>query len=186
MKIILASGSQRRKELMTLMGLDFQIIPSGADEHTDKTDSPHEFVCELARRKAEFVARTHGDACVIGADTIVVLDGVIIGKPKDETDAYRILRALSGREHTVYTGLTVICGDDVQVEYDATKVTFSELTDEDIYTYIASGDPMDKAGSYGIQGKFCVHIERIEGSYFNVIGLPVHVLHRMLKSVDAI
>ena len=184
MEIILASCSQRRRELMTLMGLDFAIIPSGADEHIDKYNDPAEFVKELAYRKAAFVAQEHKDACVIGADTIVVLDGEIIGKPRDEADARTILRRLSGKKHTVYTGLAVMRGEKLLLDYDTTDVTFTPLTDEEIANYVATGDPLDKAGAYGIQGIFCVHIERIEGSYFTVIGLPVHKLYRMLNELS--
>ena len=183
MEIILASGSQRRRELMSLMGLDFAVIPSGADENIDKATEPSLYVRELARRKAEYVALSHKNACVVGADTVVVLNGEIIGKPKNTDDAYAILRKLSGKKHTVYTGIAVIYAGKEYVEYDATDVTFAELSDEDIYDYIATGDPMDKAGAYGIQGQFCVFIERIEGSYFNVIGLPVHKLHKILKTL---
>ena len=182
-QLILASGSPRRAELMRLMQLDFTVIKSGADENISAALSPAELVKELSYRKAEFVAKEYRDAYVVGSDTIVVLDDMILGKPKDRDDAYRMLRMLSGRTHTVYTGAAVLCGDKKLVSYDSTEVTFAELSDREIYDYIDTGDPMDKAGSYGLQGIFCVHINRMCGSFFTVMGLPVHLLYNMLKSI---
>ena len=184
MDIILASNSKRRYDLMKLMGLDFTVIPSNADENVPCGISPADMVMELAKRKALSVHNTHPNTCVVGSDTIVVHEGKIIGKPKSTADAHKTLRMLSGKTHTVYTGIAVVCDDKMTVDYDSTEVTFCELSDKDIDDYIASGDPMDKAGSYGIQGPFCVNIEHINGSYFTVIGLPVHKLHRMLADVN--
>ena len=178
-QIILASASARRRDLMKLMGLEFTVIPSGADERMEPCP-PERYVTALAERKALYVAKSNPNSIVIGADTVVVLDGDIIGKPKDRDDAYRILRSLSGRTHTVYSGISVVYGDCIQTECDMTKVTFAHISDEEIWGYIDSGDPMDKAGAYGVQGPFCVNITRIEGSFFTVVGLPVHMLYRML------
>lgn len=186
MELILASGSPRRAELMRLMQLDFTVIKSGADEEISGDLEPGEYVKELSCRKAEFVACDRSDACVIGSDTIVVYDGKVLGKPKDTDDACDMLRMLSGKTHRVYTGIACIYGDKRIVDYDATEVTFSELTDDEIRRYVESGDPLDKAGAYGIQGQFCKHIEGIRGSYFTVIGLPVHKLYKMLKEIENI
>ena len=180
-QIILASGSARRRELMDLMGLEFEVEVSEADEHTDNALSPDELVRVLSCRKAKAVFEKHKDACVIGSDTVVVYDNLVLGKPRDEADARRMLKMLSGKTHTVYTGIAVIREGLELTACDATSVTFTELTDREIDDYIKSGDPVDKAGAYGIQGKFCVHIERIEGSFFSVMGLPVHKLYSMLK-----
>lgn len=189
MDIILASNSQRRYDLLKQMGIDFVVIPSKADESVQSGISPQDMVCELSYRKAKYVfdrLSNKSDACVIGSDTIVVHNGKIIGKPHSKQNAFNILKELSDDTHTVYTGLTVITADKTMVDFDSTEVTFAKLSDEDITDYIDSGDPMDKAGAYGLQGQFCVNIEKINGSYFTVIGLPVHKLHRMLKAVEAI
>ncbi len=178
--IILASASARRRELMTLMGLDFQVIPSQADENIELC-APEVYVKILAEKKARDVALKYPETCVVGADTIVVLDGDIIGKPVDKEDAFNILSRLSGQTHTVYTGIAVIHGDRCIKECDATKVTFADIPEVELRRYIDSRDPLDKAGAYGVQGPFCVNITRIEGSFFTVVGLPVHLLHNMLK-----
>ena len=181
-QIILASASARRSELMRLMGLDFSVVPSDVDEHIAPCQ-PDEYVIRLAEKKACDVALKYPEACVVGADTVVVLDGDIIGKPVDEADAFKILRRLSGRTHTVYTGVAVVYRDKTRTGCNATQVTFAELDDGEIQRYIDTGDPMDKAGAYGVQGPFCVNIIRIEGSFFTVVGLPVHLLSTMLKSI---
>lgn len=186
MDIILASGSQRRFELMQRMGLSFTVIPSGADESMPSATAPDEFVRELSARKALYVYASHKESCVVGSDTIVVYNGKIIGKPKDPEDAKHILRTLSGKTHTVYTGVAIAYKGKVFTEVDSTDVTFGDLSEADIESYVSSGDPLDKAGAYGIQSSFCVHIERIVGSYFTVIGLPVHKLHRMLEKCKEI
>lgn len=184
MEIILASKSPRRRELMERMGLSFSVVESGADENISKDLPPEEYVKELSYRKAAYVAREHRCACVVGSDTIVVYDGKILGKPKTRDEAFSMLRMLSGKTHTVYTGIAVVCGDKTLVDCDATRVTFSELSDDEINGYIDTGDPMDKAGAYGIQGRFCSYIERVEGSFFTVMGLPVHLLYKMLKEIE--
>ena len=182
MKLILASQSQRRQELFALIGLDFSIVPSDADETIGACD-PAEFVEQLSLRKAQAVKATRENCCVVGSDTIVCLNHEIIGKPQDRQDAYRILKKLSGRTHTVYTGLAVLTDSSTQLCHDAAQVTFEVLTDEEIWSYIDSGEPMDKAGAYGIQGTAAVFVTRIEGCYFTVVGLPLPQLYKMLKNV---
>mgnify|MGYP002544368822 CR=1 FL=1 len=145
MRLILASQSPRRREMLALMGYAYEIVVSDADEHVPPC-APAEFVERLALRKAEAVFASYGDCCVVGADTIVYLDGSIIGKPADASDAFRILRTLSGRTHTVYTGVAVLSGTRRIVFHDAAEVTFAPLSDEEIHAYIATGEPLDKAG----------------------------------------
>ena len=173
MKVILASGSPRRAELLTMLGLPFEIRASAAEGKPEPGESPEVTVMKLAKQKAE---GAEGEL-VLSADTIVYLDGKILGKPRTEEEAFSMLRMLSGRTHRVYTGLCVngIC------EYEVSEVTFASLTDEEIRAYIATGEPMDKAGAYGAQGKGAVFIEKINGDFFNVMGLPVHRLYGMLR-----
>lgn len=180
MELILASCSPRRREMFALIGLDYQVIPSDADENIPPCP-PAEFVEELSLRKAVAVKKDHPGACVVGSDTIVAIDGEIIGKPTDEEDAFRILSRLSGNTHTVYTGLAVLTDDSTEVLHDCTRVTFAKLSEQEIRDYIASGEPMDKAGAYGIQGPAGVFVERVEGCYFTVIGLPLPKLYRALE-----
>ena len=184
MQLILASGSARRRELMKMCGYDFAVIPCSADEETVAAE-PGELVEKLAFMKAQTVFDTlpplqRQEAVVVGSDTVVVLDGTIIGKPKDEEDAFRILKSGSGRVNTVYTGLAVVSSLGGSVCHDSAEVRFAELTDREIENYIATGEPMDKAGAYGIQGRFSMFVEGVSGSYFTVVGLPVHMLYRML------
>ncbi|PWK06261.1 Maf family protein [Tumebacillus permanentifrigoris] len=177
--LILASGSPRRKELLGSLGLTFDILVSEADESFAPGQPPVEIVQELAYRKASAVANTLNAGLVLGADTIVVCDDVILGKPEDEGDAKRILRLLSGRSHTVYTGIALVeAGGEHRVVRDVrgTTVVMKALTDEQIDAYVATGEPMDKAGAYGIQGKASQFITRIDGDYFNVVGLPVSLV----------
>ena len=182
MRLILASQSPRRREMLALMGYAYEIVVSDADEHVPPC-APAEFVERLALRKAEAVFASYGDCCVVGADTIVYLDGSIIGKPADASDAFRILRTLSGRTHTVYTGVAVLSGTRRIVFHDAAEVTFAPLSDEEIHAYIATGEPLDKAGAYGIQGPGSLLVERLEGCYFTIIGMPNPKLYRALRSV---
>ena len=179
MDIILASKSPRRRELMELIGLPFTVRVAQVDE-TMEDLPPEEAVAQLSRKKAE-AARQTLDEIVIGADTIVVLDGKILGKPEDATDAYRMLKFLSGRRHQVMTGVTVLLGGRCVSITEVTEVSFRQLTDGEILSYIASGDPMDKAGSYGIQSGGALFVDKIHGDYYNVVGLPVCRLHQILK-----
>ena len=185
MRLILASQSPRRREMLSLMGYDYEIIVSDADEHVPPC-APDEFVEKLALRKADAVFASHRDCCVVGADTVVYLDGQIIGKPEDEADAFRILRMLSGRTHTVYTGVAVLTDTQRIVFHDAAEVTFSPLSDEELRAYISTGEPLDKAGAYGIQGPGSLLVERLEGCYFTVIGMPNPKLYRTLRSVGVL
>ena len=151
MRLILASQSPRRREMLALMGYEYEVILSDADEHVPPCE-PGEFVEKLALRKASAVFGSHRDCCVVGADTIVYLDGAIIGKPKDETEAFQTLRLLSGRTHTVYTGVSVLTHSQSILFHDTAEVTFCPLSDAEIRAYIETGEPLDKAGAYGIQG----------------------------------
>lgn len=187
-RIILASASPRRRALLEALGVDFDIVISDADESKVARDVPVElYVQELALLKAAAVAKImlkKRDAVIVAADTIVTLDDKILGKPKDESDAARILRSLSGREHAVYTGYCVMRTRDGKTVCDRvrTSVEFKKLTDEKIEKYIKSGEPMDKAGAYGIQGLGSMLISGIKGDYFNVVGLPVSALSDTLEN----
>ena len=182
--IILASGSPRRKELMERAGLDFSIVTADVDETIPEGTPPNEAVTALAVKKARAVARDHPDRLVIGADTVVSIDGRILGKPSDAEDARRMLSLLSGRMHRVYTGIALIKNDRVKSFYDETAVHFYKLSDEEIRAYIATGEPMDKAGAYGIQGRGCTLVQRIEGDFFNVVGFPIAKIYREMRDFD--
>ena len=175
MKIILASKSPRRKEILETMGVSFEIDVADVDESVDSSLSPVEAVCEISKRKADAVVKRHEDedCIVISADTVVVIDGRIIGKPKDKEDAFNIIKSLSARTHEVYTGFTV-CGKGLEkTDFEVTKVHFKELCDDDIRRYVETGEPMDKAGAYGIQQKGNLFVEYIHGDYYNVVGFPI-------------
>ena len=171
--IILASASPRRKEILELADLKFDVMPSDAQEITTKT-APNEVVMELASIKAKDIyKKSEKQSMIVGADTVVAYQGQILGKPTDEADAKRMLTMLSGQTHEVYTGGCVIEDGKTKTFYEETKVTFYEISDEQIDYYIKTGEPMDKAGSYGIQGKAAVFIKGIEGDYYNVVGFPI-------------
>ncbi len=182
MNIILASQSPRRKELLGRMGIrDFETISPNVDESVFHGLPPEELVRRLSAEKAAAVAGRAGeDAIVIAADTVVALEGAVLGKPADELDAFKMLSALSGVRHQVYTGVTVCRGGEKQTAHEVTDVTFRELSEEEIEHYIATGEPMDKAGAYGIQGYGALLIQGISGDYYNVMGLPVCRLSGML------
>ncbi len=178
--LILASASPRRRELMAYTGIPFQVITADAEEM--KTGEPEDLVMENAHRKAQAVWRQHSDSVVLGADTIVYQDGRVLGKPQDQEDARSMLLRLSGAWHTVYTGVCVIGPDGkADARCDASRVQFVPLSETDIARYIASGEPMDKAGAYAVQGRAGMFVSRIEGSYSNVIGLPMHLVRDMLR-----
>ena len=181
-RLILASASPRRRELFELLGLKFEAIASDADENIPACP-PGQMVELLAARKAQQVYDAHPNCCVVGSDTIVVLGGEIIGKPADEADAFRILSSLSGQTHTVYTGVCILTENKEIRFHDATDVTFASMDAEEIQAYIRTGEPMDKAGAYGIQGFGALLVERVEGCYFTVMGMPVQKLYRALKSI---
>ena len=181
MRIILASQSPRRRELLERMGISqFEVIPAEGEEIIDPALTPAELVETLSRRKCAEVAAAHPEALIIAADTVVSIDGRILGKPQNKTEAADMLAALSGREHVVYSGLTVFCGGETVTEHDASAVRFRPLTGAEIERYIATGEPMDKAGAYGIQGYGSVLVEGISGDFYNVMGLPVCRLARLL------
>lgn len=182
MDIILASKSPRRRALLEQMGVrDFRIVTSDIDEHMDRDLPPAELVRQISLEKAQAVAaQADPNTVVIAADTVVALDGVVLGKPADKEEAFRMLSLLSGNRHQVYTGLTVLRGDQVFSQWEETAVTFRSLTAEEIEAYIATGEPMDKAGAYGIQGYGALFIEGISGDYYNVMGLPVCRLGQIL------
>ena len=184
MRIILASGSPRRRELMVLFtGLETVVHPARGEEKPHPELTPEELVRELSRAKAAEAAESFPDDIVLGADTVVVCAGEVLGKPKGENDAARMLHLLSGREHEVLTGVTLIARSSVRSVCEKTSVHFREMTDGEIAAYIATGEPMDKAGAYGIQGAAALFIERIEGDYYNVMGLPVCRVGGMLKEL---
>ncbi len=179
MNIILASQSPRRRELLSRMGLTFSVVTPAVDEGLYHDPDPAALVRTLSRAKARAVARTPDDL-VIAADTVVVLDGQVLGKPASPEEARTMLSALSGRTHLVCTGVTVCRGEQVLSEAETTLVTFRALSPAEIGHYAATGEPMDKAGAYGIQGYGALLVEGIRGDYFNVVGLPVCRLGRML------
>lgn len=184
MKLVLASASPRRRALLEMLGFsDFRIAPSACGEDVDDL-SPADAVKTLALRKARDVARGCApDETVLAADTLVFLDGEPLGKPADAGEARAMLRRLSGRAHTVYTGVALICGGREMAEAEETAVFFRPLDDGEIDAYIATGEPMDKAGAYGAQGRGAVFIRRIEGDFFNVMGLPLCRLTLMLREM---
>lgn len=179
--IILASKSPRRQELIRNITDDFAVVVSEADERLPEGISPEASPVYLAEVKARAVADQHPDRLIIGADTVVILDGCVLGKPKDKDDAVRMLRTLSGKTHTVITGCCIIKAGKERVFGERTQVTFYPLSDGEIEAYIATGEPFDKAGSYGIQGKGSLFVSGIEGDFFNVMGLPVARLNRELR-----
>lgn len=181
MAIILASASPRRKELLGFITEDFTVKVSDAEEITDPALSAEETVKSLAVIKGDAVAQLYPRDTVISADTVVVLDGKILGKPHSREEAYDMLSSLSGRGHTVYTGVCITSPGKRICFAEATEVFFASLSDEDINTYISSGEPFDKAGGYGIQGKGSLMIKSINGDYYNVMGLPVARLYEALR-----
>lgn len=183
MDIILASGSPRRKELLTQMGLTFRVLVSDADETVDKTLAPNHQVALISRRKAEAVAAEAGPGpLIIAADTIVALGDQVMGKPHSGEEAVQMLTLLQGRTHQVYTGLTLRQGNREETHVECTAVTFRPMTGKEIAAYAASGEPMDKAGAYGIQGLGGMFVKGIQGDYFNVMGLPICALGTALKT----
>ena len=207
MRVILASASPRRKELLGNIYSEFEIIPSTVEENIEFTNV-EDYVKELAYIKAMDVfemikssananASEENELLVIGADTIVYNDGKVLGKPKDEEDAKKMIRSLAGKKHQVYTGVCLISNVDAEVDsasrigdlliqkfYSKTDVYVDDITDREIADYVATGDPLDKAGSYGIQGVFSKHIRKIDGDYFNVVGLPVNEIYRQLDGLN--
>ncbi len=182
MQIILASQSPRRRELLGLLRLPFSVQVADIDETMDPDKPVAAEVARVSRSKAEAIVCDQEDI-VIAADTIVVCDNAVLGKPKDEADAFRMLKILSGRSHQVMTGLTVKKGKHMISCTEITDIRFRTLTDQEIWDYIATGEPMDKAGSYGIQGGAAVFAEHLNGDYYNVMGLPVCKLYKILRGM---
>lgn len=182
MNVILASQSPRRKELLGLLRLDFTVRVADIDETMDPNLPAREEVARVSRLKAQAVPH-ESDDIVIAADTIVVCENEVLGKPSDEADAFRMLKLLSGRDHQVMTGLTVLRGDRTVSCTEITDIHFRNLSDSEILSYIQTGEPMDKAGSYGIQGGAAVFAEKLVGDYFNVVGLPVCRLYQVLQEI---
>ena len=185
-EIILASQSPRRRELLSKMGYEFICDAADVDEHVQ--GQAREIVGILARRKAHAVLTRHKTGVIIASDTLVSLDGAPLGKPGDEAEAVRMLRALSGREHEVFSGVCLLnaATGREQTRVVRTGVTFRQLSEEEICDYVATGEPMDKAGAYAIQGKCAPYIERIEGCYYNVMGLPLFRLRQVLANFDCL
>ena len=179
-QLILASSSPRRRELLAKAGYTFEVRAADIDESLHAGEQPKDYVQRLALEKAQAIAALNPEAVVLGADTTVVLGGEVLGKPTDHADAERMLRLLSGRTHQVYTGIAVVKGAEHRIHVETTDVVFRHLTDEELTTYLASGDAMDKAGAYGIQGYAARWISRIEGDYFNVVGLPLSAVVQLL------
>ena len=185
-KIILASGSPRRKELLSIAGISFEVMVSDAEESVD-TDDPEQLVRKLSSLKClDILDKVPAGQIVLGADTVVSLDGVILGKPGNIDGAVRMLRLIQGRAHDVFTGVTIaerLADGTMKKEVFAvrTEVLIAPLTEQEITYYVSSGEPLDKAGAYGIQGAFSRHVESIRGDYFNVVGLPVHAVYETLK-----
>lgn len=181
MTYLLASASPRRKELLSLLDIPFEIRAPRVDERIDPSWTAAQAAQNLARQKALAAAEDRPGACVVAADTIVEIDGLLLGKPADEADAARMLRLLSGREHRVVTGVCLMHGGRERVFSRETLVRFYPLGDGEIEAYVRTGEPMDKAGAYGIQGRGALLAEGITGDYFNVVGLPVSALARELR-----
>jgi septum formation protein len=182
-RIILASASPRRRELLALVGIAHEVVPADIDETPFDHESPAAYCERLAREKALAVAHRFPDAATIGSDTTVVIGGALLGKPDDEADARRMLRLLAGRTHTVHTAVAVARGDALVSAVEDVAVTFRPLDDDEIAAYVATREPMDKAGSYGIQGYGATIVERIDGDYFAVMGLPLVRLVGLLGRV---
>ncbi|MDH4223121.1 MAG: Maf family protein [candidate division Zixibacteria bacterium] len=186
-KLILASSSPRRAEILRKENVDFEIIFPEEIEEDNISAEPSSHVQELSRKKAESVAKKVKDRLIMGADTIVVLGGEILGKPKNREDAFRILKKLSGKEHRVYTGIALVdnIGGKTVSDFQLTRVKFNQLKDKQIEEYIESGEPLDKAGAYGIQGMGNFLVEKIEGDLDNVIGLPLRKLKELLSKISS-
>ncbi|SFB16223.1 MULTISPECIES: nucleoside triphosphate pyrophosphatase [unclassified Bacillus (in: firmicutes)] len=180
-RLILASSSPRRKELLENLHLTFEISSSDVDESFDAEMTPAEVVKMLAKRKAQKVFESNPDAFVIGSDTVVVSDELILGKPETESEAIEMLKRLSGKTHSVFTGVAILSPIKNTEFYEKTDVMFWELTDEEIRSYVQSGEPFDKAGGYGIQGFGSMLVKKISGDYFAVVGLPVSRTLRELQ-----
>ena len=180
-RICLASESPRRRELMQLSGVPFFVSRARIEEKLDESLSLYDRVANLAKQKAQAVLKTHENELVVAADTVVVIDNEVLGKPKDVEDARRMLALLSGKTHEVITGVAILSNEVEELFYEVTQVTFGELSEEDINWYISTKEYYDKAGGYAIQGKGMILVEKINGDYTNVVGLPMHRLIKTLR-----
>lgn len=187
MKLVLASSSPRRRELLHAIGLDFDVVVSHVEENPAPGERVEDYVQRLSREKAVEVAKRHPEQWVIAADTVVYLDGEILEKPRDEAHAIAMLERIAGREHVVYSGVTLHCvaRNFSETELCASRVTMAAMTTEEIEAYVATGEPLDKAGAYAIQGIGALLVAEVDGNYTNVVGLPLPTLYRMLKNADA-
>jgi nucleoside triphosphate pyrophosphatase len=185
-KLILASRSPRRAEILSAVGWPYDVMAAGVDESVRADESPVEYVKRLAVTKAAAVATKLEDGLVLGADTTVVIQNQILGQPVDDEDARRMLKMLSGRWHEVLTGVALIRSETAErvVDYETTRVRFAELTDHEIDWYIASHEPLDKAGAYGVQGKAALFVEEIQGDYFNIMGLPIRLIYELRRRLQ--
>jgi len=184
--LVLASASPRRRELLTQAGLRFDVLPARIDESRYFGEDPSAYVQRLALEKALVISAKHPGAIVLGADTTVVLNSDVLNKPADAAEAERMLRALSGQAHQVYTGIAVVHGTDFRQQVEATTVYFAEIPEADLAHYLATGDSLDKAGAYGIQGYAARWITRIDGDFFNVMGLPIAATVRLLAEFQGV
>jgi septum formation protein len=182
-RVILASQSPRRRELLSLVGITHEVRPADIDESVGPDEAPVPHCERLAAGKARALAAQHPDALVIGSDTIVVIDDAILGKPASRDDAIAMIERLSGREHTVHTAVAVACGESLRSAVESVRVRFRPLTRELIAAYVDTGEPMDKAGGYGIQGYGATIVERIDGDYFAVMGLPLGRLVTLVREI---
>ncbi len=181
MELVLASQSPRRREVLTLMGIPYTADVCTEPEAADLGCSAAEMVQRLAYDKAKNVLQRHPNACVLGSDTVVLLHGAILGKPHSPDEAKAYLRRMQGQSHDVYTGVALLKADYTDIRCEVTHVTFRPMSEREIDWYVGTGEPLDKAGAYGVQGLGAVFVERIEGNYFNVIGLPAPTVYDMLK-----
>jgi septum formation protein len=179
--LVLASASPRRRDLLALLGVDFAVVPANVDETAEPDEAASDLVTRLAGAKAAAVATSHPDAAVIAADTCIDVGGVVLGKPVDADDARRMLRSLAGRAHLVRTCVAVAVDGTVATTMTTTEVVFAALTDDDIAWYVDTGEPLDKAGGYALQGAGGVFVERVDGSVSGVLGLPLHETARLLR-----
>lgn len=186
-KIVLASASPRRKDLLNQIGLKFDIIVSDIEEKVDANLSPESVVESLAYQKAQAISKDIKEDClVIGSDTVVVIDEIILGKPKDSQDAFNMLKMLSGKTHKVITGVCMIdvISNKYLLQHDISHIKFRDISDNEIDAYIKTQEPFGKAGSYAVQGMSAIFVEKIEGSYTNIVGLPLYIIDNMLKQFD--
>lgn len=182
--LLLASSSPRRSDLLSMAGYEFTVAPVNVSETCLRGTPPMQIVEQLASRKAQAAAKQHPEDTILAADTIVVLKGRILGKPKDEETAKAMLKLLSGSTHQVYTGYCVIRGEKLLCGHEVTSVEFYALSKEDIDRYVSTGEPLDKAGGYGIQGKGALFVKRIDGDFYNVVGLPIAKINRILTGLS--